>query len=230
MSKMGQLVIVTGTTGSGKTTTCREFSNTMDEPWFHFGADLFLGTITPHKFVDGGPRCTEGFHFVPDDKNDPDGPAHLELGGYGAAMLSTMHEMAATAVRRGQNVVMDHVMTIDPPILQDCIARFRDLPVLLVGLQLPEKLRHARIDGRLDEVIKILGPEQGPITNARSKRVSNFMYGQIFSHDHFDLLVDTSTNSPAQVVAAIQDRLAKGSGNSLEKLGKLMEISTPALD
>lgn len=230
MGRMGQILVITGATGSGKTTTCRELCAAMEEPWYHFGADLFLGTITPRKFVDGGPRCTEGFHFVPDNPDDPEGPAHLELGRYGAAMVRTMHEMAAAAVRAGQNVVMDHVTTVDPPILQDCLARFRGLPVLFVGLQLADRLRSERIDARLDEVIRILGPEHGAIANARARRVSNFMYGQIFSHDCFDLLVDTGTHSPSEVVAAISVRLAQGAGSAFEELARQWDINAPAFD
>jgi chloramphenicol 3-O-phosphotransferase len=230
MSGMGRILIVTGATGSGKTTTCREFCDAMDEPWFHFGADLFLGTVTPRKFVDGGPRCADGFHFVPDDPARPEGPAHLELGKYGVAMLRTLHEMAAAAARAGQNVIMDHVTTLDPPILQDCVARFEGLPVLFVGLQLSPKLRNERIDARLEEVVKILGPEHGAETNVRSKRVSNFMYDQIFSHDCFDLLVDTGDHRPSAVVAAISARLAEGRGEAFEKLGRKFKISAPPFD
>ena len=60
----GKLLLITGTTGSGKTTTCKEFVARQDELWLHFGADQFLGGVMPRKFVDGGPRAHEGRHLL----------------------------------------------------------------------------------------------------------------------------------------------------------------------
>src|SRR5439155_12991760 len=135
MDSLGQLIIVTGTTGSGKTTTCGEFVAAANDLWLHFGVDLFLGRAVPRKFVDGGPRSHEGVHMAPDDPNDPEGPAHLDLGLYGAGLLHAMNAMAATAVRNGQKIIMDHITTIDPPLLQDCVACLHELPVLFVALK-----------------------------------------------------------------------------------------------
>lgn len=214
----GQLVVVTGTTGSGKTTTCREFVSLADDFWLHFGADMFLGTMTPAKFVDGGSRCSDGLHMVPDDAAKPDGPAHVELGKYGVAMIRTMNEMAAAAVRIGQNVVMDHITTARPAILQDSVAQLHDLPVLFVGLKPSTELLHERIDDRLPEVIKVLGEEQGRKANAATKNVSECMAKEIFCHDMFDLILDTGAMSPPEVVAAITARLSAGPGSAFASL------------
>lgn len=214
----GQLIIVTGRTGAGKTTTCEEFVDTAEDLWLHFGADLFLSRIVPKAFIDGGDRCTEGVHMEPDDPSNPTGPAHLDLGTYGQGMIRTMHAMAATAVRSGQKVVMDHVTTMHPPLLQDCVAQLHGLPVLFVALQPRDDLLDARLDARLAGIIEMLGVEHGTAANEATRRVGAYMAREIFSHDCFDLVIDNGELTPRQVVEAIRARLADGPGEAFKEL------------
>jgi chloramphenicol 3-O-phosphotransferase len=214
-----QLVIVTGTTGSGKTTTCKEFVAQADDLWLHFGVDLMLGTIVPRKFVDGGPRGEEGMHMEPDDPNDPDGPAHMSFGKFGGGLISSYHRMVEAGVRNGQRIIMDHVLTASPPILQDCVARLKDLPTLLVALRPPQEMLAARIEGRIAEVENILGPELAARNNAGTRRASEFVAREIFRHDCFDLVLDTGKMKPAEVAGAILERVEKGPpGDALRQL------------
>jgi chloramphenicol 3-O-phosphotransferase len=118
--------------------------------------------------------------------------------------------MAAAAARNGQNVVMDHVPTTSPPLLQSCVAALKGLPVLFVALKPERSVLMQRIDGRLAEVIKILGPEHGRITNERCKQASDFIFRETFTHDHFDLVLDSDALSPEEVADAILARLAAG--------------------
>jgi chloramphenicol 3-O phosphotransferase len=224
MDSGGQLILVTGATGSGKTTTCREFVVTADDLWLHFGADLFLGRIVPAQFVDGGPRCSEGVHMAPDDELDPEGPAHLALGKFGAAMIRTLHEMAAAAVRAGQKVVMDHVTTLDPPVLQDCVARLSGVPVLFVALRPREELLEDRITRRQAHGDRALDPEQSKRAHEATRRVARYMARQIFGHDCFDLVIDNSAMSPREVVDAIRARLDEGPGTAFGALARRFDL------
>jgi len=217
---MGTLVVLTGTSGSGKTTTCLEFVSRREDLWLHFGADIFLSKLTPRKFIDGGPRSGDGVHMVPDDPNDPEGPAHLDLGRYGAGMLHAMHEMIAAAVRAGQNMIIDHITTMNPPLLEDCVRVLRHVPVLFVALRPPQEILAARIDSRLPEIVKVLGPEHGKKANDGTKRVSRYMAREIFSHDCFDLVLDTGVLRPPQVCDAISARLSEGPGSAFETLAR----------
>lgn len=220
MADSGRILIVTGATGSGKTTTCHKFVAMADELWLHFGADHFLGQIVPRKFVDGGPRCTEAVHMAPDDPNDPEGPAHLALGRHGASLIRTLHEMVAAAARSGQNVVMDHVTTIEPPLLQDCVATLAGLPVVFVALRPPEALLAARIDERIEKSGLLLDAEQARLANDATRRVSRYMAEQIFSHDRFDLVLDNASLSPREVVEAIVARMEEGPGEAFPALAE----------
>jgi chloramphenicol 3-O-phosphotransferase len=228
MPKTGHLIVVTGTTGSGKTTTCQEFVNAADDLWFHLGIDLIASRMVSRKFVDGGPRSNEGIHMVPDDPSDPAGPRHLEIGACGAAIVHTLHKMAASAVSAGQNVIMDHVTTVHPPLLQDCVACLAGLPVLFVALRPPEARLQSRIDQRLAEVIASLGPEHGTLANENTKRASKYIAREIFGyHDFFDLTIDTVALSPREVVDAISARLKKGPGEAFKSLAQKFGTASP---
>lgn len=218
----GQLIIVTGPTGAGKTTTCATFIAEAADLWMHF-ADLVLGKTISKKFVDGGPRSDEGVHMAPDNPADPEGPAHLELGRHGLGLFEAMHDMAAAAVRCGRNVIMDHITTVHPPLLQDCVARLNGLPVLFVALRPDPALLSKRIDQRLADVVKSLGPEHGAKANEGTKRVAEYMAREIFSHNHFDLIIDNSALSPTQAVAAIVARLGEGPGEAFGILADKFE-------
>jgi chloramphenicol 3-O-phosphotransferase len=224
----GQLIVVTGTTGSGKSTTCQEFVAAADDLWLNFGADFFLGKVVPRKFVDGGPRSTDGVHMVPDDPADPDGPWHMELGKDGPAMIRAMHEMAASAVRLGQRVIMDHVTTMHPPLLQDCVARLQGLPVLFVALRPDQTLLDQRIDARLGEIVASLGPEHGTRANEGTRRVRAYMVREIFSHDCFDLIIDNGALTPGEVVDRIMARLRQGPGEAFATLAGRLDIRRDA--
>lgn len=205
----GQLLIITGSTGSGKTTTCKTFVDRVDELWLHFGADQFLGGVLPRKYVDGGSRAQDGLRKVLDDPTDPDGPRHLEFGRYGLQMIDTFHAMVAAGVRAGSNLVIDHITTLDPPLLQSCIKHFRDLPVFFVALKPPQSVVPARLDNRLDKIVSALDREQARIANNNTKRMAEFLYGQIFSHDLFDLVIDSNAHAPDAVAGQITDSLAR---------------------
>lgn len=222
---MTRLVIVTGTTGSGKTTTCKQFVAQAEDLWLHFGVDTMLGTLVPRKFVDGGPRGEEGIHMAPDDPADPEGPAHMSFGKYGGGLIDAYHRMVRSAVESGQRVIIDHVATMSPPILPDLVARFRDLPTLFVALKPPQDILGTRIEGRIADVEKVLGKEQAARNNAGTRRASEFVAREIFRHDCFDLVLDTGELSSTEVAGAILARVENGPpGDALERLAARLSI------
>ena len=219
----GHALVITGTTGSGKTTTCGQFVAQIDDLWFHFGVDLFMGKIVPRKFIDGGPRDHEGLHMVPDDSANPEGGRHMVLGELGPHMLRTFHRMAAEGVRQGARIVLDHVCTFDPPLLADLLDAFRGLPVTFVCLKPAPEVVPARIDARLPSIVASLGEEHGRRANDNTKLVSRYMGAEIYAHDCFDLVVDTGIHPPPEVVRLIAARLAAGPGTAFAELTRLLD-------
>ena len=114
---IGQIVLISGTSGSGKTTTCAQWARRAHEPWLMFGMDLAVGTLIPAKFTMFGSRKEEGYQPT------KYGPVCMKV-------LAAMHAMVAAAAKTGQNMVVDHLMFVDPPVLQDAVWRMADVPVL----------------------------------------------------------------------------------------------------
>jgi chloramphenicol 3-O-phosphotransferase len=219
----GTILIVTGTTGSGKTTTCKQFVAQAEALWLHFGIDLFLGTIVPRKFVDGGPRDHEGVHMAAVDVADPDGARHLVLGELGWGMIAAFHRMVAAAARAGQNVALDHITSLDPAILQDCLRTLHGLPVFFVALRPPAEILPLRIDSRLEAVAEILGREHAQRNNANTKLASEYIGREIFSHDIFDLVVDTHAHRPEEVAGIIARALTQHHGTAFAQLAERLD-------
>lgn len=216
---MTRLVIVTGTTGSGKTTTCKAFVAEAPDLWLHFGVDTMLGTLVPRKFVDGGERGEEGIHMAPDDPGDPEGPAHMTFGRYGGTLIDTYHRMVRAAIENGQRVIIDHVATTAPPILPNLVERFHDLPALFVALRPPQDILGTRIEGRIADVEKVLGKAHAARNNAGARRASEFIAREIFRHDCFDMVLDTGELAPVDVARTILERVENGPpGEALKRL------------
>ena len=128
----GTIVLVSGTSGAGKTTVTRTFARRADEMYLMLGLDLLVGTMFPGQYTIFGSKREEGF-----------------TGSYGAPgwrAVQAMHEMIAAASRLGQNMVVDHMVFLDPPVLQDCIWRLEDRPVLFVNLRVPFEVVEARLE------------------------------------------------------------------------------------
>ena len=224
MAGTGKIVVITGSTGAGKSTTCDLFVAQQDNLWLHFGVDLFFGKLVPRKFIDGGgSRSGEGLYTAPDDPADPDGPWHMALGPLGADMMHSFHRMVAEAVRSGQNVVVDHVAMVDPPVLADCVACFRDLPTFFVALKPPVEVIPRRIDARLESIIATLGHEHAVRNSENKKKVARFIYDRIFAHDCFDLVIDTDRHDPGEVARMIGQAMDDCQGQSFPELARRLD-------
>ena len=72
--KPGQIVILNGTSGSGKSSTAELFVQKSDDFWLLYGIDHFLAGSYPAKFGHHGPRCAEGIYAHPIDPEKPEYP------------------------------------------------------------------------------------------------------------------------------------------------------------
>src|SRR5690606_25472563 len=88
--KAGQIVVVNGTSGAGKTTTCATFARRAKEPYLMFGMDLLAGTLLPARYTMFGSMKEEGYQPT------AYGPVCMKA-------LAAMHAMIAAASRTGQN-------------------------------------------------------------------------------------------------------------------------------
>ena len=217
----GQVLIVTGTSGSGKSTACELFARRSEDFWLLYGIDHFLAGTLPAKFGHHGPRSREGIYAHPLDLGDPDGPLRWSFGPKGEAAFRTLHGWVATAARAGCNIVLDHLAMTDPPVLQDLVWQLEGLPVLFVCLKPPFDVLEARIASRkMDKPLPVdlLGEDAVRKIVERLDRLRPWFYQAVYANDIVDLEIDTAVHAPEQVVEQIEARLAAGPGTAFERL------------
>lgn len=217
----GQIIIVNGTSGSGKSTTCEHFAKRSEEFWLLYGIDHFLAGTFPAKFGHHGPRSAEGIYAHLCDEADPAGALRWSFGENGERAFRTLHEWVASASRQGCNIIFDHLMMTDPPVLQDLVWRLEGLPALLVTLKPPFEVLEQRVAERqMDKKIPtdILGEDASRKIVDRLTRLRPWFYETVYANDISDLEIDTSVHGPEDVCAMIEARLAQGPGTAFARL------------
>ena len=208
----GQIVLVSGTSGAGKTTACSTFARRAHDAYLMFGMDLLVGTLFPGQYTIFGAKKEEGYYG-------------LGWGPVGWKAIEAMHEMIAAAARVGQNMVVDHLMFIDPPILQDCIWRMADVPVLFVNLKPSRQVLERRVTERKIElpppmVEAVGGPDGVKKLGETLRAMTPWYYERAYQNDCADLELDSDALTPEQLCARIETRLAQGPGTAFAELRK----------
>lgn len=217
----GQVIVVSGTSGAGKTTTCRAFANRSDEVYFLFGFDMLVSSLIASQFTTYGSRAKDYYYNI-DDRDVAPGQPRMGFGAPGWRALGAFHEMIAAAARSGQSVIVDHLMFVDPPILQDCIWRLKDVSVLFVVLRPPYEVLRDRILNRKFPIPPAIHEVLG--SNA-AKRIADglevmmpWLYEGAYKNDCCDLMIDSSACVPEQVCELIEQRLSQGPGTAFDEL------------
>ena len=222
----GQIIILSGSSGAGKTTAQTTFAKLADEPYLTLGFDLMFGSIVPAKYSMFGDCAQEGFYNEPKNSDDPDGELVGKFGPVGMEAMHTFHEMIATVSRQGQCVIVDHFTLIDPPILQDCIWRLQGLPVLFVALKPPydvlmHRLETRNTDAMPEQMAEVAGGDGAAQMMAKTfQRMTPWFYRSSYENDCFDLVLDTTKYPPEKICQKIQQRLDDGPGTAFDALRK----------
>lgn len=209
----GRVVMVNGTSGAGKTTTCAAFARRAPEPYLMFGMDLLVGTLFPARYTMFGTMKDQG--YTPTAY----GPVCMQA-------IAAMHEMIAAAARIGQNMVVDQLAFTDPPVLQDAIWRLADVPVLFVNLKpsravLEARVRERRIDvipAPIQEAMAAAGPDIIKALADELAEATPWFYEHAYANEIYDLELDSSAMSPDEVCERIEARLAEGPGTAFARL------------
>jgi chloramphenicol 3-O-phosphotransferase len=189
------------------------------------GIDLLLGTMTPSKFSMHGDQSREGRRADPIDSADPDGFTRMVFADFSWQSVLALHDMLAALSRRGLNVIADHLMFVDPPIIQDCIWALKDLPVVLIGLRPDREVLRDRIEQRSialpPDYSETIGQEAAARIARNLGRLMPWYLDAIYQNEIFDLVLDTAVQPPDLICDSIAARLAQGPGTAFSELRKI---------
>jgi chloramphenicol 3-O phosphotransferase len=129
MQNHGKIVILNGTSSSGKTSIVKALQEILDEPYLDAGIDKFIWML-PERYLDR-PLWDEVLGLA------------TQAGDVGHRLMSGMHQAIAALSRGGNNVVADHVL-VEPQWLQECVTLFSDLPAFLVAVRCPLEVLEQR--------------------------------------------------------------------------------------
>jgi chloramphenicol 3-O phosphotransferase len=179
----GRVVLLHGTSSSGKTTVARAVQSLSDDPWIRLGIDTFWNAID-ERWMEHGPRAADGFLWTAD--------ATIVPGPVGQRLAAGMRAALAAFARAGNEVLVDDVF-IDPAWLDGWRSELTGIELLLVGVVAPTYVLEER-------------------ERARGNRIAGEARAQvdvIHRGIDYDLTVDTSRQTPEECARAILAALVR---------------------
>ena len=180
MREPGRAIVLTGTSGAGKSSMAAELQNILPEPFLALGLDTFFGAM-PYRWTSAGESSGEGFSYVRD--TDPQGHPRLRIdyGPVGARLLAGMRGAVAALLSEGNNVIVDE-MPIDTTIVPAWRAALAEYRVLWVRVNAPLAVLESREAERFPERFRGLSRGHYDICDA----------------EDFDLVLDSSDLEPSE--------------------------------
>ena len=132
--KNGQVILLNGTSSSGKTTLAKALQEKLAEPFMYVSLDGF-------------------FHLYPERFLNPTSQQAADLiTALIPAVISGMHRSVAALAQAGNNVLVDHVLQEDK-WLSECVEAWAGVEVLFVGVKCPLEITEKREKKRGDRTI-----------------------------------------------------------------------------
>lgn len=189
----GRIILLNGSSSSGKTTLALTLQRVLHDPWQHVALDQFRDGL-PGKYrglnSPSGTPGAQGLNVVPVDL-DGQRVTEIRFGEFGEAVLRAMRRTVAELAQQGVNVVVDDLL-FKPNYLEDYRRALEGLEVWFVGVRCAlgvVEQREAQRPGRFPGT-----------ANSHFKSV----------HEHgldYDLEVDTGENDPNTCARQIMQRL-----------------------
>jgi chloramphenicol 3-O phosphotransferase len=219
----GTIVLLNGTSSSGKTSLARALQGIMERPFVHTGIDHFLSRV-PQQCFDvadaedaGMPEYfllvyAGGATRVVGEKEEGESVysekgrlVEVRIGPGGLRLLAGMYRSIAALAAAGVDVVVDDCI-YDQRVRRAAVTALRDSTVLFVGLRLPLEVAEQRERKRGDR-----GPGGAAAFN-----------DLVHAHTQYDLEVDTAINS--SLACALQVQQALNSGHPLRTVRDLARL------
>jgi chloramphenicol 3-O phosphotransferase len=156
-----RIVILNGTSSSGKTTLVRAMQAIWDGPLLHVGLDHVISML-PFAYTGDGEHAAAGYEVVREPDEDPP-LTRYAVGPIGRRMNRHLAELAARLADDGFDVVVDHVIT-DDETLRELAAVCGPRRTFLVAVTCDEAVTNARERRRGDRAIG-LARYQAPLVH-----------------------------------------------------------------
>jgi chloramphenicol 3-O phosphotransferase len=187
----GRVIVLNGTSSSGKSTLARALQACLDGPWLVVGIDTVVFAL-PRAWLNP-PLWSDVFRYVPTDGDDPTVPFRIETGALGHRLVEGLHRMVASLADAGLSVIVDHVL-LEAAWLPDLADRLAGHGVLFVGVRCPLEVVVRREAERRDRTIGQAAAQFDVVHRAGG----------------YDLEVDTSELDPDAAAAVIAGSVARG--------------------
>lgn len=138
MPHPGTLIILNGTSSSGKSSILAQLQRMLPGPFLDAGIDKFIFML-PSAYRDL-PLWNEIL-----------GRAD-QAGEQGHVLFSGMHHALAALVQRGNHLLADHVL-VERAWVQECALLFAELPAYLIGIHCPLPVLEERERNRKDRTL-----------------------------------------------------------------------------
>ncbi len=134
----GKIIILNGTSSSGKTSIVRALQDLFEEPYLESGLDKFIWML-PSRYLDR-PLWDDVLGLA------------VQAGECGHRLVTGMHRAIEALARSGNNVIADHVL-VESLWWQDCALRFSQFPAYLVGVHCPLEVLEEREKARRNRTL-----------------------------------------------------------------------------
>jgi chloramphenicol 3-O phosphotransferase len=180
----GRIILINGTSSSGKTTLVRKLQGALPDLWLEMGIDRFAYAL-PGR-VQGQPTWPQLFRYVrPGGRSD--GPFSIETTPLGNRFISGIHATTAALADVGLNVIVYPVI-LERAWLEECARLWAKLDVLFVGVRCP-----------LEVVLR----RELEREEARTHGQAEAQFEVVHRWATYDIEVDTSVLTPDEAVARI---------------------------
>ncbi|ANF97840.1 chloramphenicol phosphotransferase CPT family protein [Paenibacillus bovis] len=190
--RQGLIVLLNGTSSSGKTSISNELINQKEILFHHLSLDEFFDNYNDfvnNKLIGTSPKEID--HQVVSQIVDD-------------SVFSVYHSTVKLFSEMGLNVIADTVMDSDKRF-NECLDMFADQSVLFVGVQCSKEELARREQKRGD----------------RNIGLADFQFDQIYRFDEYDLKVNTEALNPAECAKEILNFIQSGQDYSVfNKLNK----------
>lgn len=134
----GNIIILNGTSSSGKTSLVRALQNVLDEPYLEAGIDKFIFML-PGRYIER-PLWDDVLGLAD------------RAGATGHILIAGIHRSIAELSKMRNNVIADHVL-LESLWLKDCADLFAELPAYLIAVRCPLEVLEQRECSRRDRTL-----------------------------------------------------------------------------